>query len=348
MLAAAVVSLLIHLVVVRLGRRDPAIALLSRRSRLPIRALLVVVALLLARPELRASAETVDLVRHGLTLVLIGVGAWLFGQVAFVVEDAALRHYDLDVPNNLRARRLRTQVVVVRRITVALTVVTAFAAMLMTFQSVRTIGASLLASAGVLGIVAGLAAQTTLANVFAGLQLAFTDHLRIDDVVVVEGEWGRIEELTLTYVVVHLWDERRLVLPSTYFTTKPFQNWTRDESRVLGSVLLHVDFNLPVEPVRRELERVVAASPLWDQRNCSLQVVDVTPSTMVLRALMSAADASSSWDLRCEVREKLIDFLTARYPEALPRVRADVTERVDSQADRTSSGQGLTGEGKIG
>jgi len=213
---------------------------------------------------------------------------------------------------------------VIRRITVALTFVTALAAMLMTFGSVRTIGASLLASAGVLGIVAGLAAQTTLANVFAGLQLAFTDHLRIDDVVVVETEWGRVEEFTLTYVVVRLWDERRLVLPTTYFTTKPFQNWTRDESRVVGSVELHVDFRLAVDPVRLELERVLNESPLWDRRDWVLQVTDVTPTTMVLRALMSAIDAPSAWDLRCEVREKLIAFLRDRFPEALPRVRADL------------------------
>jgi small-conductance mechanosensitive channel len=326
-----VTSLVIHVVVARLARRDPELAVISRRCRLPFRALLVVVGLLLVHPERGADPDTVDLVRHGLTLVLIGVGAWLVTQLAFVIEDAALRRYDLDVPNNLRVRRLRTQVIVVRRITVAVTFVTALAAMLMTFRSVRTIGASLLASAGVLGIVAGLAAQTTLANVFAGLQLAFTDHLRIDDVVVVEEEWGRIEELTLTYVVVHLWDERRLVLPSTYFTTKPFQNWTRDESRVVGSVVLHVDFHLPVDPLRRELERVLAASPRWDQRDCVLQVVDVTPTTMVLRALMSSADATSSWDLRCEVREKLIAFLCQRYPGALPRVRADLSPPADGK-----------------
>lgn len=324
LVVAVAVGTVIHLVVRRMARRDPLLAVLSARCRRPFRALLLVVAVLLARPERGADPDTEDLVRHGLTLLLIGVGAWLFAQSVFVVEDAALRRYDVSVSDNLRARRLRTQVIVVRRITVVLTFFTAVAAMLMTFSSVRTIGASLLASAGILGIVAGLAAQTTLANVFAGLQLAFTDHLRIDDVVVVENEWGRIEELTLTYIVVHLWDDRRLVLPTTYFTAKPFQNWTRNESRVIGTVELHVDFHLPLEPVRRELERVLAASPLWDQRDWHLQVVDATPTTMVVRALMGTPDAPQAWDLRCEVREKLIGFLAEHYPYALPRVRAEM------------------------
>lgn len=341
LLAALVVGTVIHLVARGLARRDPLLKVLSERCRRPFRALLVVVALLLARPEQGADAATVDVVRHALTLLLIAVGAWLFAQSAFVVEDAALRRYDVSVADNLRARRLRTQVIVVRRVTVALTFFTAVAAMLMTFRSVRTIGASLLASAGILGIVAGLAAQTTLANVFAGLQLAFTDHLRIDDAVVVEGEWGRIEELTLTYVVVHLWDDRRLVLPTTYFTSKPFQNWTRNESRVIGTVELHVDFQLPVEPLRRELERVLAASPLWDQReDWALQVIDTTPTTMVLRAMMGAPDAPSAWDLRCEVRERLIAFLCERYPAALLRVRADLLGNGDGRL------QGLQPDGR--
>ncbi|MGI8699023.1 MAG: mechanosensitive ion channel family protein [Mycobacteriales bacterium] len=330
LLAAVAVGTVIHVVIRGLARRDPLLSVLSARCRRPFRALLVVVALLLARPERGADDATVDVVRHALTLLLIAVGAWLFAQSAFVIEDAALRRYDISVADNLRARRLRTQVIVVRRVTVVLTFFTAVAAMLMTFRSVRTIGASLLASAGILGIVAGLAAQTTLSNVFAGLQLAFTDHLRIDDAVVVEGEWGRIEELTLTYVVVHLWDDRRLVLPTTYFTAKPFQNWTRNESRVIGTVELHVDFQLAVEPVRRELERVLAASPLWDQRDWALQVTETTPTTMVLRAMMGAPDAPGAWDLRCEVREKLIAFVCEHHPDALPRVRTDVVALPDA------------------
>ena len=324
--AAAVVAAVVHLVVARMGRRDPVLGMLSGRGRLPFRLLLAIVALLVARPERGADPEVVDRVRHALTLLAIGAGAWLFARTALVAQEAALRRYDLSVPDNLRVRRLHTQVIVVRRIAVAVGFVAAFAAMLMTFDSVRALGTSLLASAGILSAFAGLAAQTTLANVIAGLQLAFSDEIRIDDVVVVEDEWGWIEELTLTYVVVHLWDERRLVLPTTYFTQKPFQNWTRHEARVLGSVLLHVDHRLPVEPVRAELQRVLEDSPLWDRRDWVLQVVDATPTTMVLRALMSSADAPTSWDLRCEVREKLLAFLAREYPEHLPRVRAELLE----------------------
>jgi small-conductance mechanosensitive channel len=324
LLAAGIVILIVHLVARRVRRWDPVLASLAGRARYPFRALTVIVALLVARPEEGASPETADRVRHTLVLLLIGVGAWLLARLALVAQEAALRHQDLSVPDNLRVRRLHTQVILLRRITVAVIAVTAVAAMLLTFASVRTIGASLLASAGVVGIVVGLAAQTTLSNVFAGLQLAFSDELRLDDVVVVQEEWGRIEELTLTYVVIRLWDERRLVLPTTYFTQTPFQNWTRHESRVIGSVLLHVDYSLPVDPLRGELQRVLEESPLWDRREWVLQVVDTTPTTMVLRALMSSADAPSNWDLRCDVRERLLAFLAEHYPEQLPRIRADV------------------------
>jgi small-conductance mechanosensitive channel len=324
LVAAVVIAVVAHLVLIRMGRRDPMLGMLSGRGRYPFRVLIVIIALLVARPEQGAEPRTEDLVRHVLTLALIGAGAWLIARVAMVAQEAALRRYDLSVPDNLRVRRLHTQVIIIRRITVAVVFVAAFAAMLLTFDSVRTLGASLLASAGILSVVAGLAAQTTLANVIAGLQLAFSDEIRIDDVVVIENEWGWIEELTLTYVVVHLWDERRLVLPTTYFTQKPFQNWTRHEARVLGTVLLHVDYRLPVDPIRAELQRVLEESPLWDRRDWVLQVVDATPTTMVLRALMSSADAPTSWDLRCEVREKLLAFLARRYPDQLPRVRAEI------------------------
>jgi small-conductance mechanosensitive channel len=324
LLAAGIVILVVHLLARRLRRWDPVLASLPGRARHPFRALTVVIALLVARPEEGASPETADRFRHTLVLLLIAVGAWLLARLALVAQEAALRNQDLSVPDNLRVRRLHTQVILLRRITVAVIAVTAVAAMLLTFASVRTIGASLLASAGVVGIVVGLAAQTTLSNVFAGLQLAFSDELRLDDVVVVEQEWGRVEELTLTYVVIRLWDERRLVLPTTYFTQTPFQNWTRHESRVIGSVLLHVDYSLPVAPLRQELQRVLEESPLWDRREWVLQVVDTTPTTMVLRALMSSADAPSNWDLRCDVRERLLAFLAGHYPEQLPRIRADV------------------------
>jgi small-conductance mechanosensitive channel len=324
LVATALIALLVHVLVLRVGRRDPTLRALAVRGRHPFWLFTLVVALLLVRPERGADPETVDRVRHVLTLLAIAAGAWLFARVALVAQETALRRYDLSVKDNLRVRRLHTQVIVIRRVAVAVVFLAAFAGMLITFPPVRTLGASLLASAGILGVVAGLAAQTTLSNVIAGMQLAFSDEIRLDDVVVVEGEWGRIEELTLTYVVVHLWDERRLVLPTTYFTQKPFQNWTRHEARVVGSVLLHVDYGLPVDPVREELRRILEDSPLWDRRDWMLQVVDTTPTTMVLRALMSSPDAATSWDLRCDVREKLLAFLARDYPHQLPRVRADL------------------------
>ena len=343
-----IISATVHVVVVRMGRRNPVLQMLSGRGRQPFRLVTLVITLLIAQPEKGADPVTVDRFRHALTLVLIGGAAWLFARVAVVAQEAALRRHDRSVPDNLRVRRLHTQIIITRRITVALVFVAAFATMLLTFDSVRALGASLLASAGIAGALAGLAAQTTLANVFAGLQLAFTDELRIDDVVVIEKEWGWIEELTLTYVVVHLWDERRLVLPTTYFTDKPFQNWTRHEARVLGSVTLHVDYGLPVEPVRAELQRVLAQSPLWDRRDWVLQVVDTTETTMVLRALIARPTRRASWDLRCEVREKLLAFLAREYPDRLPRVRAEIggagpePDRLGSngQARRDSAGTG--------
>ncbi|MFD1047541.1 mechanosensitive ion channel family protein, partial [Kibdelosporangium lantanae] len=260
-------------------------------------------------------------VEHAFLLVLIAVAAWLVVRFLFVIEDFALERLRLDVPDNRRVRKLRTQVTLIRRLTAAIVTILALASMFMTFAQLRTLGASLLASAGVVGVIAGLAAQTTLTNVFAGMQLALTDSLRYDDVVVVENEWGRVEEMTLTYVVVRLWDERRLVLPTTYFTKTPFQNWTRNETAVLGTVLIHLDYRAPIEPIRAEAQRLVEASPLWDRRDWVLQVVDTTPHTKVVRVLASAADAPSSWDLRCEIREKLIDFISENHPDSLPQAR---------------------------
>ncbi|RAY14159.1 hypothetical protein DPM19_16395 [Actinomadura craniellae] len=212
-----------------------------------------------------------------------------------------------------------------RRVSSAAVVLLAIGTALFTFPEVRALGAGVLASAGVAGLVVGLAAQPVLSNVFAGLQLAFSDAIRLDDVVVIEDEWGRIEELTLSYVVVRTWDERRLILPVSYFADKPFENWTRHGSRVIGSVLIHVDWSVPVDELRTELYRTLREHPLWDQRDWVLQVTDVLPNGLVqLRALMSAADSASAWDLRCDVRERLVTHIREHHPEALPRLRAEV------------------------
>jgi small-conductance mechanosensitive channel len=327
-LAAAgawITALAVGWLVGRAGRRtkDPFWSGLRHRCRRPFRVTLVAAAVFFALPYERIGSATADVLRHVLTVVLIASVSWLVIALSGVAEDVLAAHIDVDVSDNRRARRMRTQIAVLRRVFAAGVVFIALAAELMTFPRMRALGASFLASAGLLSIVAGLAAQATLANLLAGLQIATTDPIRIDDVVVVEGEWGRIEDITLTYVVVRTWDNRRLILPVSYFTTRVFQNWTRHESRVLGSVTLHVDFTTPVEELRTELHRLVHESPLWDGRDWVLQVIDTTPSTMVVRGLMSSGDAPTNWDLRCEVREGLVAFLQAHYPYALPNVRVE-------------------------
>jgi hypothetical protein len=258
-------------------------------------------------------------------LAFIGAVAWLVAALLLVAEDAALARFRTDVPDNRRARQVHTQVVVLRRVTVAAVAVLAVGAMLMTFPQARSAGASLLASAGLIGVIAGLAAQSVLGNMFAGMQLAFSDAVRLGDVVVVEGEWGRIEEITLSYVVVHVWDDRRLVLPTSYFAGKPFENWTRKSASLLGTVELDVDWSVPVEPMRDELRRVLSDSWLWDGRVCVLQVTDAVSGLVRVRAVISAIDAPTLWDLRCLVREHLVAWVRSHHPDALPRLRAELT-----------------------
>jgi small-conductance mechanosensitive channel len=194
----------------------------------------------------------------------------------------------------------------------------------MLFQPVRQLGTSILASAGIAGVVLGFAAQKTLANLFAGIQIAISQPIRIDDIVVVEGEWGRIEDITLTFVTVCIWDRRRLVLPINYFIDKPFQNWTRTSADLLNSVFIHADYMLPVAALRKELKRLLDENPLWDKKAWVLQVTDSTPQTMEIRCLMSSSDASKGWNLKCEIREGLVDFIQHNFPECLPRIRADL------------------------
>jgi small-conductance mechanosensitive channel len=210
--------------------------------------------------------------------------------------------------------------------------------MLMTFEKVRQLGTTILASAGVVGIVVGMAAQRTIATFIAGLQIAITQPIRVDDVVIVENEWGRIEEITLTYVVVRIWDLRRLIVPITYFIEKPFQNWTRISADILGTVFIYTDYTVPVDAIREQLQKILNESEHWDKKVCVLQVTSATDRTMELRALMSAADASMAWTLRCEVREKLIEFIKAEYPQALPKVRAELNRLTDTSDSGVNSG----------
>ncbi|AWS45034.1 mechanosensitive ion channel family protein [Streptosporangium sp. 'caverna'] len=268
------------------------------------------------------------LIQRLLSLAMIGAVAWLVIQAAFAVTDVVLdRLVAVEGEGNRRARRIRTQITLVRRVASAVIIVVALGAMLFTFPQVRALGAGLLASAGIAGVVVGIAAQSTLGNLLAGLQLAFSDALRLDDVVVIQEQWGRIEELSLTYVVVRLWDERRLVLPVSYFTSNSFENWTRHGSRVIGAVFLRLEWSVPVDELRTELYRALREHPLWDQKDWTLQVTDTLPNGLLeLRALMSAADSPSAWDLKCDMREHMVKFIRDKYPEALPRFRIDSPE----------------------
>ena len=309
-----------HLVL-RINRRVPALEQTSRVARMPLRLTMCLAGVRIALLFTTADSDWRRNTDHFLVIALIAAIAWLAIALLLIIETAILARYRVDVTDNRRARQLRTQVIMARRIAVALVVVLAAGIVLLTFPAVRALGTGLLASAGLISIVAGLAAQTSLVNVFAGVQLAFTDAIRVDDVVVVQKEWGRIEEITLTYVVVHLWDDRRLILPSTYFTTTPFENWTRRQAAVMGTVELDLDWRAPVEALRAELRSVLASTELWDGRTGVLQITDATQGYVRVRVVVSAANSGSLFDLRCLVREALIDCLQRNFPEALPHTR---------------------------
>lgn len=313
---------LVAVAVRTLARRWGLAEELAKRSRGPVRALLTVILVWVAIRLTTEPSSWTSGVEHALTIALIISLAWLLGQLAFVVEDGVAARYRVDVTDNRHARRIRTQMQVLRRLTAAVIVIVAVAAILFTFPGMRTIGTSLLASAGLASIIAGLAAQSALANLFAGMQIAFTDAIRVDDVVIVAGEWGRIEEITMTYVVVHIWDDRRLVLPSTYFTTTPFQNWTRRASALLGTVELDVDWTVPVEGMRAEMNRLLDETDLWDKRARVLQVTEATGGFVRVRALASAKDAPTLFDLRCYLREGLVKWLREAQG-GIPRTRLE-------------------------
>jgi small-conductance mechanosensitive channel len=328
--------LIVHMAVWRLvlrlmKDRDLARALRTY-CRWPARAVVTLATLLLALPTAGLPRGPYGTVFHVLLLALVAAGAWLAVQVVRVAEDALMRRYDVEVPDNLRARRARTQIQVLGRVVIVTIVGLALVSMLLTFPEARTVGASLLASAGIVGVIVGVAARSTVGNLIAGLQIAFAEPIRLDDAVVVEGEWGNIEEITLTYVVVRIWDRRRLVLPCSYFVEHPIENWTRYSADIVGTVHLHVDYTTPVEEVRAEFEQVLAASKLWNGQTAVLQVVDTTERTMVLRALVSADSAPTAWDLRCEVRERLLAWLQQQRPGALPRVRAELEAPAPEQS----------------
>lgn len=266
-----------------------------------------------------------NLKKLGEVLWIISI-AWAIIVIIRVAKNQFLSKYDISGADNLKSRKLYTQFNILERILVFIIIIIATAITLMLFENVRNIGISLFASAGIAGLIIGLSAQKALGTILAGLQIAITQPIRIDDVVIVENEWGKIEEINLTYVVIRIWDSRRLVVPSTYFLEKPFQNWTRTSADILGTVFIYTDYTMPFEPLRKELSRLLESNPLWDKKVNVLQITDAKQTTVEIRALMSAANSPDAWDLRVYVREKLIEFIQREYPQCLPRTRVEIKD----------------------
>ncbi|MCX4822459.1 mechanosensitive ion channel family protein [Streptomyces sp. NBC_01142] len=314
----------VDLLLRRVDARHPETPLwgLLRRCRLPLQVVLLTALLrgTYQETQWRLIEKHEADIGQVLSLVLIGAGAWLVIRIISAVVESSYARYASSTRDPARVRRVRTQVTLIMRIATAIVVVVAVAAMLLTFPGMEKLGASLLASAGVIGIVAGVAAQSTLGNLFAGFQIAFGDMVRIGDTVVVDGEWGVVEEVTLTFLAVRTWDERRITMPVSYFTSKPFENWSRGGAQMTGTVFFHLDHSAPVGLMREKLHDVLRECAAWDGRDWSLAVTDTTPSTMEVRAVVTAKDADDVWTARCAVRERMIAWLYEEHPYALPRI----------------------------
>lgn len=342
-------TLLIFFIIRRYGARksSPLLQSIRRNLRRPARFLIPLLVTLAAIPA-AGFEEGLQAGLHRVVQILVYVGiAWLIIEFTDVVGDLIRDQYRIDVADNLEERKIITQMQYVKKVVGVVVTTITVAFILIQFQAVKELGAGLLTSAGIAGIVIGIAAQRPISNLLAGFQIAFTQPIRIDDVVIVEGEWGRIEEITLTYVVVRIWDQRRLVLPLTYFIEKPFQNWTRTSADIIGTVYIYTDYQLPVPPLREKLTELLENSELWDQRVNVLQVTNTTDSTMEIRALMSTRNSSEGWDLRCYVREQLISFIQENFPECLPRTRVELPEATslpsrDSTQQNDSRKSGLS------
>ena len=291
--------------------------------RAPLRFLIPVFFVLTVIPSLRLAEGERLLIGYFVHAALIALIGWTAVKTVYILRDLILSRYDIQARDNARARGIHTQMRMLANIINTVIILLTVSFILMSIPGAAHVGVSILASAGIAGIVIGFAAQKTLGNLIAGIQIAVTQPVRLDDVVIIENEWGRVEEISLTFAVVRIWDLRRLVVPISYFLEKPFQNWTRTTADLLGTVMIYADYTVPVREIRDELLRVLKASPLWDKMACGLQVTNMTEKTVELRALMSAADSSSLWDLRCQVREQLLGFLQARFPDCLPKVRIE-------------------------
>jgi len=324
-----------RVVIFRVARYSPLVDVVVRQCNRAASLLFPLVALQAVWQGAPDDLQSIQGVRHVTGLLLIAAVTWLAVSAVRGVAEGVIKLHPVDGSDNLQARRVHTQTRVLSRIAMGAVLVAGVAFALMTFPGARQLGASLLASAGVAGLVAGIAARSVFGNLIAGLQIALSQPFRIDDVLIVEGEWGRVEEITGTYVVLRIWDERRLIIPLQWFVEHPFQNWTRSSAELLGTVFLSVDYSLPLEPLRQEAQRVCEASPDWDKRVCLVQVTDATERSMQLRVLVSSASSGQNFDLRCAVREALIAFIQREHPESLPRLRADVNA-ADGLSPRTA------------
>lgn len=329
-----------------LARRRAWPPSLIEKARRPFRALVLLVGVWISVAVGFPGAAQMPAVAQTLTILAIIASAWLLAAFVSFATDLTIGRHRVDVRDNRVARRVRTQALIMRRLAIALLTILAIGAILLTFPTVRTFGASILASAGIASIVAGLAAQSVLANIFAGLQLVFSDALRIDDVVVVDAEWGRVGEITLSYVVLDLWDDRRLVLPCTYFTSQPFQNWTRQGSELLGAVEFDVDWRVSPARMREQLGRIVAGTELWDGRTSVLQVTDAVGGMVRVRVLVTAQDSPTLFDLRCYVRESMVTWIQQTMPTAVPVQRVLMTDPV-TRAAREAEAEAPDGAGGL-
>jgi small-conductance mechanosensitive channel len=324
-LAAAVIFFVVARVVLRRALSGSHTgAFVSGRLTGPLVLLSILLGLTLALPAGDFAPEIAEGARHTLRIGVMLLAGWSVLVAIAAASTYSRRRHRLDVEDNLGARRLHTQIGILEHAAEVIVVLVTTGAILMTFPAVQHVGVSLFASAGAAGLVLGFAARPILANLIAGIQIALTQPIRIDDVVIVEGEWGWIEEITTTYVVVRIWDLRRLIVPLSHFIEKPFQNWTRESAAIIGTVTWQLDYRAPIGAMREKLTELLQGNSRWDGKVANVQVVEAEATTIKVRALMSSANSPAAWDLRCEVRERMLDWLKEAHPEALPRIRASV------------------------
>jgi small-conductance mechanosensitive channel len=321
-LAAMLAQRVVRRLVLRLAGYSTVASHVVRACERPLDWALPLVVLSVYWQGLPDDLRGIDGVRHVNSVLTIGAVTWLLMNAVRGLADGVVALHRADVADNLAARRVQTQTRVLARTAAGMVLLAGVAFVMMTFPRARQFGASLLASAGVAGLIVGIAARSVFSNLLAGLQIALAQPIRIDDVLIIEGEWGRVEEITATYVVLRIWDERRLIVPLQWFIEHPFQNWTRTSSDLLGTVFLWVDYTLPVEPIRAEAKRLCEGSPDWDRKVCVVQVTDQNERAMQLRILVSSPSSGQNFDLRCRVREGLIDYIRREHPDALPQVRS--------------------------